>query len=412
MDPKAPDPTGPDTIGRDVPQRARATQAASGRIELAVEIRSAAEMEPEVPAWRELARRAVEPNVFVEPEVLIPGIQHLRDGRGVILLLVWEGPRSSAAGGLLRGVFPLIMPRLTVVRQIRIWCPGSAAPGVPLVDRKAPMDVIEAALGFLSARYARFTGLSFSHVPTDGAFAAALRSVAARTRRALEPSDTYRSYALASAQRAEAVEGMRRRIVDDLREGRQRLSVLGEVEMDHARTARWVRDAVEELLVLDASGAAGQRGDALLQTTGMASFLRIATRQLAHAARCRVDVLRVGGRAIAAAIILESEHQAWLWHVAADASLADLSPETQLMLDVTRTQLDRPGLSHTEACPGCDRSIVPEFWQERMAADYLMAIRPQSSPATLATRIGDGLRRRLRSVTREAASRPLRSRGQ
>jgi len=411
MDPKSSDPAGPDLSGdRDGSPRARVgPEAPVRRAELAVEVRSAAEMDAEIEAWRELARRAVEPNVFAEPELVLPGIQHLREGRGVMLLLVWEGPRSTAAGGVLRGVFPIVTPRITVARQIRLWSPVVASPAIPLVDRKGPLDVIEAALAFLAARYARFTGLSFSHVATDGAFAAALRAAAARTRRALEPFETYRRYVLVNAQAAEAVEGMRRKIVDDLRDGRQRLSVLGEVEMDHARTARWVRDAVEELLVLDASGPAGRRGEALLQTTGMASFVRIATRQLAHAARCRVDVLRVDGRAIAAAVIIESEHQAWLWHLAADGSLADLAPEAQLILDVTRTQMDRPGLERTEACPGCVGPAIAAFWQERMSADYLVAIRPQSSPATLATRIGEGLRKRLRSSVRDALSRPARS---
>ena len=387
----------------------RPLDAGEARRGLVVETRTFAEMEAEVGAWRDLAKRAVEPNVFAEPELAIPGLQHLRDGRGVLLLLVWEGARSTAAGGILRGVFPLAVPRLAVARQIKVWCPGSAAPGVPLVDRKAPVDIIEAALTFLAARYGRFTGLSFSHVPTDGAFAAALRSAALRTRRAVEPSETYRRHVLVHTMGQDATEGMRRKIVDDLREGRQRLSDLGEVEMDHARTARWVRDAVEELLVLDASSAVANRKEALLQAGGMANFLRIATRQLAHAGRCRVDVLRVGGRAIAAVIIVESEQQAWLWHLAADGSLADVSPETQLILDVTRTQMDRPGLSQTEACPGCASGAIAAFWQERIAADYLVGIRPRTSPATLATRIGEGLRRRLRSGARDAYPRPLRS---
>jgi hypothetical protein len=174
---------------------------------------------------------------------------------------------------------------------------------------------------------------------------------------------------------------------------------LGEVEMDHARNARWVRDAVEELLVLDASGAAAERGEALVQATGMASFIRIATRQLAHHARCRVDVLRIDGKAIAAAIVLECDALAWLWKVAADPAFAHMGPEEHLLLDVTRTQLDRPGLSRTEACCAQGSAVLDDLWQERTAADYLVSLRPRSSPATLAARIGEGLRR-LRSGPR------------
>jgi CelD/BcsL family acetyltransferase involved in cellulose biosynthesis len=406
MDLRSTDWISPAFVAHD-PAPSSVTPAGAAASGYAVEMRTAAEMEAEVGAWRDLAKRAVEPNVFAEPELVLAGMQHLPDGRGVMLLLVWEGERSTAAGGLLRAVFPLLMPRPALVRRIRTWCPGSASPAVPLVDRKAPAEVIEAALAFLAAHYARFTGLAFPQVPTDGAFAAALRSAALRTGRALVPCKASRRKVLVDAPGFDAAKGLRRRIIDDLHDGRQRLSVLGDVEMDHTRTARWVRDAVEELLVLDATGAAGKR-EALLQATGMASFLRTATRRLAHAGRCRVDVLRAGGRAVAAAIVIESGQHAWLWHLASDASLAGLSPDTQLMLDVTRTQIDRPGLARTEACAGHNAAVVQDLWQERMVADYRVALRPQSSPAALAARIGERLIRTLRSATDSAYSRPVR----
>jgi hypothetical protein len=55
--------------------------------------------------------------------------------------------------------------------------------------------------------------------------------------------------------------------------------------------------------------------------------------------------------------------------------------------------------------------VIDALWPEKMAADYLVAIRPQSSPATLAARIGEGLRRRLRSVAKDPMTRPVRSQG-
>jgi hypothetical protein len=275
---------------------------------------------------------------------------------------------------------------------MRIWTPTQEAPGIPLVDGAAPAETIEAALAYLGARFARFTGLVVPQVPTDGGFAAALRSASLHGRRTLEPFEIHQRRVLVPRS-DDALEGVRRVIVDDLRAGRQHMATLGEVEMDHARSARWVRDAVEELLVLDASGAAAGRGEALVQAAGMASFVRIATRQLAQHARCRVDVLRVNGAAIAAAIVLESDRLAWLWKVAADPAFAHIAADAHLLLDVTRTQLDRPGLSRTEACYGRDSAVLGDLWQTRTAADYLVALRPRSSPATLATRIGEGLRR-------------------
>src|SRR5690242_8531183 len=66
----------------------------------AVELRAAAEMQGDLEAWRALAQRAVEPSLAAEPEVLLPAMQHLPDGRHAVLLLVWQ---KAAAGRVLRG---------------------------------------------------------------------------------------------------------------------------------------------------------------------------------------------------------------------------------------------------------------------------------------------------------------------
>src|SRR5688500_944014 len=243
MDPKIPEQPHPQ--GATSPTEALAPAAAPPRAAppaYAAEMRSAAEMADEVEAWHGLARRAVEPNIFAEAELVLPAIQHLPEGRNATLLLIWEGPKSTAAGGVLRGVFPCVTPRLAVARQMRIWTPTQEAPGIPLVDRAAPADTIEAALAYLGARFARFTGLVVPQVPTDGGFAAALRSASLHGRRTLEPFEIHQRRVLVPRS-DDAVEAVRRVIVDDLRAGRQHMATLGEVEMDHARSARWVRDA-------------------------------------------------------------------------------------------------------------------------------------------------------------------------
>jgi hypothetical protein len=88
-------------------------------------------------------------------------------------------------------------------------------------------------------------------------------------------------------------------------------------QVEHARTARDVRDAVETFLVLDALSASAGRRAPLVQDPGATSFLRTMTRQLAHGRRCRVEVMRVEGKTVLAAIVLETPGAAWLWSVAA-----------------------------------------------------------------------------------------------
>jgi CelD/BcsL family acetyltransferase involved in cellulose biosynthesis len=404
MDPKS-ERTGPRLVGDRgrSPEPLQRESAAPGKGGYAVEIRTAAEMQTEIDPWRDLARHAVEANVFAEPDFVLPGIQHLAEGRGVVLLLVWQGAAGVANGGVLRGLIPLAMPRLPVGRQIRVWSPTGASVGIPLIDNKAPTDVLEAALAFLAGRYPRFSGLMVAQVPADGAFAAALKSTAARTLRVVRATAQQKRRVLINPRSDDGViETTRRRIADALQQRRDELGALGDIHLDHARTSRSVRDAVEELLVLDAARANAEGTEALLQVPGTATFLRVVTRQLASVGRCRADVLRVDGRAVAAAVTLESEHHAWLWHLAADPSVAELSAESLLTLDVTRTQLDRAGLVRTDACKGCSNRVIEAMWQERLSTDCLIGIRPQSLPASVAAGFRERLQRRLRSLAKDA----------
>jgi CelD/BcsL family acetyltransferase involved in cellulose biosynthesis len=405
MDPKS-ERISPRLVGdrERAPEVARREAPATGETGYTVETRTAAEMQGEIDAWRDLARRAVEANVFAEPDFVLPGMQHLADGRGVVLLVVWQGAAGSTNGGILRGVIPLAMPRLPVGRHIRVWSPPGVPLGIPLVDGKAAAEVIEAALAFLAGRYPRFAGLMISQVPADGPFAAALKSAAARASRLVRATAQRKRRVLVNPRNDEGViETTRRRIIDALQQRRDELAALGDVHVDHARASRPVRDAVEELLVLDAARAKETGAEALLRVPGMATFLRVVTRQLATGGRCRVDVLRVDGNAVAAAIILESEHHAWLWQLAADPSVAGLATESLLTLDLSRTQLDRAGLVRTDACEGCTNAVVKAIWQEQSSADVLVGIRPQSLPASLAAGIRERLQRRLGSLTRDAA---------
>ena len=407
MEPKS-DRIGPRLVGdrERAPEPSRSEAPAAGKTGYTVEIRTAAEMQGEIDAWRELARRAVEANVFAEPDFVLPAMQHLADARSVVLLVVWQGAAGTATGGLLRGVIPLAMPRQPVGRHIRVWSPAGASRGMPLIDGKAPAEVIEAALTFLAGRYARFAGLMVSQVPSDGAFAAALKSAAARSSRVVRAAAQQKRRVLVNPRNDDGViDTIRRRMTDALQQRRDEIAAIGDVHLDHARTSRAVRDAIEELLVLDAARAKAGGSEALLRVPGMATFLRVVTRQLASAGRCRVDVLRVGGNAAAAAIVLESEHHAWLWQFAADPSVAGLATETALTLDVSRTQLDRAGLVRTDACEGCSNPVIETMWQEQPSTDFVVGIRPRSLPASLAAGIRERLQNRLGSLARGAVPR-------
>src|SRR4051794_39988853 len=150
----------------------------------AVELRTAAEGQGDLEAWRGLARRPLGPSLFGEPEVLLPAMQHLPDGRHVVLLLVWQ---TGAAGRALRGLFPVVMPRVPLAPgEIRLWQPGLLGFGMPLVDEERPAEIVAAALSFCASRGTRYGSLMLPRLPAQGRLAEALAAMSRSSARRLE----------------------------------------------------------------------------------------------------------------------------------------------------------------------------------------------------------------------------------
>jgi hypothetical protein len=142
---------------------------------LDVEWRSLAELESIGGEWRELAARALEPNVFAAAPVF---------GRGVGALLVWSGadPRR------LLGFFPARIEtrRYGIKLPVLVgWSYPYAPFGVPLIEREAAEPVIAACLAHLAATETLPGLLLLPLLPETGPFATALDAI---TRRAQMPA--------------------------------------------------------------------------------------------------------------------------------------------------------------------------------------------------------------------------------
>jgi CelD/BcsL family acetyltransferase involved in cellulose biosynthesis len=340
----------------------------------------------QVGAWRALAERAVEPNVFAEPECLLPALKHLPDGRRAALLLVWRGAALAA-------LWPVLRPRVPLAPgMLRAWRPAHLACGVPLLDRDAPEAALEQALGFLAGTGSRYGGVSFPDVAEDGAFADALRAAALRSRRVLTCLRVQERAHLAGEPASLLLRGARPQA--------RRVEGLGEVRLERARDPAAVRDAVEELLVLDALGARRGGAPALLQDPGAASFLRTMSRDLARRRRCRVDLLRLVGRAVAAALVLESGSRAWCWRLCADPDAAGFDPASELAGIVARAA----GGSPVELCETFG-AAVPGARTTRVA-DYAVAVRPDRSAGAAAALAREAARRRVRDLVNARRASP------
>ena len=304
---------------------------------LRVEWRAISELDSIAEQWRSLAARALEPNVFYDPAFALAAAPVFGEGCGA--LLVWsnarqaDGPVSGArapAGATAR------------CRRMTGWTHPYAPLGTPLVDRD------EAGAG--DRRLARSSGarsatpalLMLPMLPESGAFARALDAVLARNgmpQRIVRAAPPRAAQAAADSQDDQAVSPRRRK---ELLRQRRRLEEFAPVTFTTAATPRPIAAALEDFLVLEASGWKGLAQTAAANDPAVRRFVETAVTALRRAGpgADRPHAAR-RANAIAVAITLSRGDTGWFWKIAYNEGVARFSPGVQLVYELTPDRWQR-----------------------------------------------------------------------
>jgi CelD/BcsL family acetyltransferase involved in cellulose biosynthesis len=343
-----------------------------------VEWRGLAQLETVAGAWRELAARALVPNVFYEPAFALAAAPLL--GRDAGAVLVWSGtsPRQ------LVGFFParIAARRYGLKLPVLVGCTHPYAPlGTPLVEREAAEPVIAAWLAHLAGN-AGLPGLVLlPYLPQQGPFATALAAI---LRRAQMPSAAFNAHARALLAPADDRSGYVERALGprnyrELRRTVRRLGEHGALLFTAATAPAAIAPALEDFLKLEASGWKGKAGTAAACDGEVRAFVKTAVTGLAAEDKVAIDRVLLDGRPIAAAITLRSGDAAWFWKIAYDEGLARFAPGVMLTAWVTERLAEDRAIARTDSCATADHAVMNRTWSERLALhDLLIAVRPQA----------------------------------
>jgi CelD/BcsL family acetyltransferase involved in cellulose biosynthesis len=325
--------------------------------------------------WRDLARRAAEPNVFYEPAFALATAPVLGPDAGAVLVRAVETRR-------LVGLFPCrIEARRYGIRLPLLagWTHPYAPLGTPLVDRDAVVPALTAFLDHVADDEALPKLLLLNFLAEDGPVAAALDAVIARKggravrfgahRRALlGPGKDRDGYLDASLGRK------RRKKLD---RQRRQLDETGGVAFTVTADPAEVPGALADFFTLEARGWKGAAGTAAAQNAPIRRFMERATVALAAQGEAHVARLVHDGRTIAAAVVLRSGPGAWFWKIAYDEDVARASPGVQLTLDCTAAILRNPEIAWCDSCATPDHAMIDRIWRERRPiSDQLIALEP------------------------------------
>jgi CelD/BcsL family acetyltransferase involved in cellulose biosynthesis len=199
-------------------------------------------------------------------------------------------------------------------------------------------------------------------------------------REALRPRvlQSYLRASLDATREAEALlqDALGAKKLKELRRQRHRLAEHGAVSFDVARSPDEVAAAIETFMTLEASGWKGQRGTALAQDQGDATFIRRATAALAQTGQCEIVTLRAGETPVAAAIVLRHQDRAFYFKLGVDERFAKFSPGVQLTLDLTRHLCADPAMASADSTASPDHPMINPIWRGRFAiGDVLIPLR-------------------------------------
>ena len=361
--------------------------------------------------WHALVPQALERNVFLEPAFALAAAQHFAIAQRPRFLLAWSvaqgiQPRKliglcpiAPAKGFGRGLGPGLDGGLA-----RGWLTRQAALGTPLLDRAFAAEALAAMLNHVATAM-RYGSLLLAQMPQDGATARLIRATAVEGGRDVRLLGAYRRACLSGGDAGMAAldAGLSSKRKKEVRRQRHRLEATQALDFVSARGAGEVRQAVEYFLRLEAGGWKGAGGTALLCDPGETAFVRAATRGLAEAGKCRVDMLMRGDTPVAMAIVLHSGASAAYWKIAHDENFAAHSPGVLLTLDTSRRQVADAAIAMTDSCAIAGHPMIDRVWPERMpVADMLIATRPGHAASFGLTHARVALAGRLREAAKSA----------
>ena len=333
-------------------------------------------------AWRRLMRRALEAQAFADPDFVLPLLRHAERGKGPSFRFIWSDRKKCWLIGV------AVIERRG--DHAEVWkSPLAAGPAIALDDADAA-----SALDALADDLAR-EGARTLLIPEIDAEHATARLISARARvLGLPVSAIDRRMRAAMIPAAPTAEGASPKHRREWERQERRLAGRGHLAFTTATEPDSVRDAIEDFLALEGAGWKGAAGSALVSEAGQAAFARAATRLAAVRGMCRVDALRLDGRAVAMSVAFRSGKRLSCWKIAHDEAFAAHSPGALLVRRMTAALRDGSGVDFVDGCAATDQATLNRLWPGRQPiADALIAL-PGSSAVEFQARARAILRRR------------------
>lgn len=350
--------------------------------------RNVEELKRHTKAWQDLAKCAVEPNVFYEAATMISAVESFgRDADLYFIFVYAPDPLRPFGEKILCGFLPLeFSPRYKKlpVAVFRLWKHSYTFLCTPLLKSDYEREALEAFFDWLQSAESPAKLMEFCSINGDGAFHKLL--IDEFNRRA------WLSFAEESYNRAllkpKAKEGISGKHKKELRRQQNRLAEEGLLEYVELTEAAQVQKWIEDFLRLEASGWKGQEGTAFASEKASKDFFETAVKEAFANGRLMMLALHLNGEPIAMKCNFLAGCGSFAFKIAFDESYSRYSPGVLLELENMRQVSAKPSLEWMDSCAVSEHFMINRLWTERRTittilvstgkrpADFLVSVLP------------------------------------
>ena len=335
------------------------------------------ELRNHLPAWERLVEKAVEPNIFYEPWMLIPGWEQYGGETNLQVAMIYAPCRKNPQGNpVLCGLLPLERHRGLgglPVGNVQAWRYPHCFLRTPLVRSDYVHETVGALLDWLRDDPQGAPVLRLDYISGEGALHHALVELLHRRGNAAWLRERYDRALLVPATDAEsyskAATGRKRR--HEARRQRKRLAEQGKLESvtleDDGDIDRWIDD----FLRLEAKGWKGRTATAFACHEADQTFFRNIVHDAFRRRRLMMLALRFNGQTIAQKCNFLAGDGGFAFKIAYDEAYQQYSPGVLLEMDNIAAIHQRPALQWMDSCADPNHPMIDRLWRERRLIESL-----------------------------------------
>jgi len=331
---------------------------------------------PWIPQWHRLVVMAAEPNVFYEPEFLLPALRHLRGNDQVGVMLITAPPRvNPEARPVICGLVPIrMLNRFSglPVRVAEFWRHDHCFLTTPLIRR----DVLSETWanfsreGLTSIGGKKTDWISLPMTAGEGPVHSMLVDWMEQNRIHSHVRRRYRRAILIRESGFDAF--MSRRVPKKSRQESTRLGRKLQRDLGFAVDATGGSKGVKDLLDLEMSGWKGHEGTALASCKSTLEFFAEMTTSMSLAGKLHLLSLQIDGKAAASKLNLLTGSHGFAFKIAFDEQMARYSPGMLLEVENIRHLHESTSLQTMDSCADPNHPMINHLWPERRGIESLL----------------------------------------